>query len=179
MHAEGACGCNHPGGGPRVREGRRESVPRFGRCFIGMRARTGCPTSHTVIIHTFHKTQVRRRVRAKRGQSDEKPDCCDFRVSEDLERGPWCDAHGPCWFVTFLIHVSVSRSLVCDGPKQALPTRNERPRTLLFVNRLKRENPKHCCKRLQQTPSVFITHLDRHPHRAIFDFLCTFEEYEL
>ena len=25
----------------RVREGRRESVPRFGRCFIGMRARAG------------------------------------------------------------------------------------------------------------------------------------------
>ena len=37
----------------------------------------------------------------------------------------------------------------------------------MFVNRLKRENPKHCCKRLQQTPSVFITHLGRKaPPRA-------------
>ena len=31
------CATHRPttGGGPRVREGRRESVPRFGRCFIG------------------------------------------------------------------------------------------------------------------------------------------------
>ena len=26
--AEGACACDNPGGGPRVREGRRESVPQ-------------------------------------------------------------------------------------------------------------------------------------------------------
>ena len=47
LRAEGACARNNPGGGPRVREGRRESVPRFGRCFIGMRARTESPLIHT------------------------------------------------------------------------------------------------------------------------------------
>ena len=49
-----------------------------GRTFSPARLTVG----HTVIKHTFHKTQVRRRVRAKRGQSDEKSDCCECGVSE-------------------------------------------------------------------------------------------------
>ena len=42
-HAEGACGCGRVGGGPRVQEAEDRQGSRFGRCFIGMRARTWSP----------------------------------------------------------------------------------------------------------------------------------------
>ena len=43
VHAEGRCACTRVGGGPRVQEAEDRQGSRFGRCFIGMRARTGCP----------------------------------------------------------------------------------------------------------------------------------------
>ena len=95
--AEGACACDNPGGGPRVREGRRESVPQEYSVlseFSPIHARTRSPLT---VGHVDTLWAVR---------------FADWMVAERARKAVWLA--GP---VYTCMHVYRSRFVVADAVK--------------------------------------------------------------